>query len=236
MTNGCLPVVGIYGAGKSGTAVARRALAAGYPVNIASSHPAAETQFIADIVTPGASGVDSGELAARSELLLIAVPLRGFLGLPLEQMAGHAVIDMMNYWPPTDGIIPEFDGTDIPSSVIVRDALPSSVRLVKTLNHIGYHEIDAAEPSTSPSERLAVGVAADDPDAALEVAEFLTRLGYDPVSVGDLERSRILQPRGPVFGAHTTALRFRALIRGDLIANVSEPPRSTNDSGRRRAI
>lgn len=212
-----LPVVGIYGAGKSGTAVARRALAAGYRVNIASSHPAVQTQFIADVVAPGATGVDSSELAARSDLLLLAVPLRRFRELPLEQMAGHTVIDLMNYWPQSDGIIPEFDTAETPSSIIVRDALPSSVRLVKTLNHIGYHEIDDADPSSSAPGRLAVGVAADDPEAALEVAEFLTRLGYDPVRAGDLDRSRILQPGSAVFGAHTTAPHFRELLLDNLI-------------------
>jgi 8-hydroxy-5-deazaflavin:NADPH oxidoreductase len=48
------PVIGIIGAGKSGTAIARLALGAAYPVMIAASGSADQTAMMTDIVTPGA--------------------------------------------------------------------------------------------------------------------------------------------------------------------------------------
>jgi 8-hydroxy-5-deazaflavin:NADPH oxidoreductase len=53
------PVIGIIGAGKSGTAIARLALAAGYPVRIAASRPAGETATMTDIVAPARSPATS---------------------------------------------------------------------------------------------------------------------------------------------------------------------------------
>jgi UDP-N-acetylmuramoylalanine-D-glutamate ligase len=51
--------VGIFGAGKSGTAIARRAVDAGYTVKIAASGPADQTAMITNIVTPGVIATDS---------------------------------------------------------------------------------------------------------------------------------------------------------------------------------
>jgi predicted dinucleotide-binding enzyme len=199
------PVIGIYGAGKSGVAIARRALESGYRVKIATSAPASETAMIASIVTPGAIAVDTADVAAGSDIVVIAVPLRKFRELSLDQLDGRVVIDVMNYWPPIDGTLPEFDGTDTPSSVIVQGALPAGTRLVKTFNHLGYHQMeDLARPTGEPG-RIGLGVASDDTDAATTVMEFIDAVGFDPVFIGSLDHSAVLQPETPLFGSAFTA-------------------------------
>lgn len=132
--------------------------------------------------------------------MILAVPLRKFRRVPLGLLAGRTVVDVMNYWPPIDGVLPEFeDGR--PSSEIVRDALPPTSRLVKTLNHIGYHEIEElAHPAGSP-ERVALALAGNDSGAVGVVARFVDELGFDPVLAGSLAESARLQPGSPVFGA-----------------------------------
>jgi predicted dinucleotide-binding enzyme len=149
---------------------------------------------------------------------VLAVPLRAWRSLPLAQLAGRVVVDVMNYWPPVDGILPEFQ-TDRPSSQIVRDGLPPTARLVKTFNHIGYHDIEElARPAGSP-DRVAVAIAGDDPEAVALVAQFVDDLGFDPVPVGDLAASLALQPGSPIFGAN--------LDRDALLAAI-EPARQPN--------
>ncbi|WAP50670.1 hypothetical protein OL239_11600 [Arthrobacter sp. ATA002] len=115
----------------------------------------------------------------------------------------------MNYWPPIDGVLPEFDYSDRPSSAIIQDALPATTRLVKTFNHLGYHQMeDLARPTGDP-ERVALGVASDDATAAHAVMDFLDATGFNSVYIGGLSHSTILQPGTPLFGAALNAQRFR---------------------------
>ncbi|MFV4914651.1 NAD(P)-binding domain-containing protein [Microbacterium lacticum] len=195
-------VIGIIGAGKSGVAIARLALDAGYTVKIASSGPARDTAVMTDIVSPGAIAVDIADLADGVDIVVLAVPLRRFRDLPLHLLAGHTVIDVMNYWPPIDGRLPDFESTDRPSSVIVQDALPSSI-VVKTFNHLGYHQMeDLARPAGTPG-RVGLGVASD--DIAATVMEFVDSVGFDPVHIGTLNDSVLLQPETSLFGTALNA-------------------------------
>ncbi|GIJ29599.1 NADP oxidoreductase [Micromonospora qiuiae] len=210
-TTGPIRTIGIFGAGKSGIAIARQALAAGYNVRITTSGPAERTALVAAILTPGAIAVDGQHLADGTDLVVLAVPLRAWRELPLALLAGRIVVDVMNYWPPADGILPEFE-TGRPSSEIVRDGLPPDARLVKTVNHIGYHEIEElARPAGSP-DRVALAVAGDDTGAVALVSQFIDDLGFDAVAVGGLAASAVLQPGSAIFGAN--------LGRDDMLAAI----------------
>ena len=68
--------------------------------------------------------------------MVITVPLRRFTDLPLSLLADRIVIDVMNYWPPVNGLLHELQHPRRPSSVLVRDAPASTTRLVKTFNLI----------------------------------------------------------------------------------------------------
>lgn len=210
--SGPAETIGILGAGKSGVAVARRALAAGYRVLLATSRPAARTAFVTRILAPGAGAADAAGLLDQADVVLLAVPLRRWRQLPLDRLAGKVVVDLMNYWPPADGDLPEFEDANRSSSEVVRDGLPPTARLVKTLNHIGYHEIEElARPAGAP-DRVALAVAGDDPDAVAEVARLVDDLGFDPVVLDTLAAGAALQPGTAVFGADLDAAALRAAL------------------------
>jgi predicted dinucleotide-binding enzyme len=122
------------------------------------------------------------------------------------------VVDAMNYWPATDGRLALLDREGIGSSEVVAHRL-SDARVVKTLNHIGYHELESHARPTGSVDRRAVGVAGDDPDAVTTVASFVERLGYDAVPVGRLSDGRVLRPGGPVFGAVLGRDDFQHAVR-----------------------
>ena len=90
-----LRTIGILGAGRVGTAVARQALKAGYEVKIATAKSASEISLIVEIITPGAIAVDVAE-AASADLVVIAVPLHKYRTLDPELLAGLTAIDVMN--------------------------------------------------------------------------------------------------------------------------------------------
>jgi len=79
------------------------------------------------------------------------------------------------------------------SSEIVQRRLARST-VVKTLNHIGYHDMeDDRRPAGSP-ERRALGVAGDDRGAVEAVAEVIEVIGYDAVRLDSLSAGRVLEP------------------------------------------
>jgi predicted dinucleotide-binding enzyme len=219
--------IGIFGAGKSGSAIARRALAVGYPVTIATSGPADRVELITSIVTPGAATADASELASRADIVVLATPLRRFRELPLDTLGGLIVIDLMNYWPPVDGALDEFEDSPEPSSLTVARALPPTARLVKTLNHIGYHQMEDLAAPPRRRDRIAVGISADDANSARAVATFVDRLGFEPVMTGDLAHSHLLEPGSAAFGSHVDQEAFRGLLLTELTRTPIATPALT---------
>lgn len=202
--------IGILGAGRVGTAVARQALQTGYEVKIATAKPAAEIAMIVEIITPGARAVDAAE-AAAADLVVLAVPMHKFQSLDRAALAGRIVIDTMNHWAPIDGEIPALEADPRSTSEVVQDFLAGS-HVVKTLNHIGYKEFETlARPAGDP-DRRALALAGDHEAARAAVGMFLDRLGYDPVDAGPLAAGRAFQPDTPVFATTHSAARMAGLL------------------------
>jgi predicted dinucleotide-binding enzyme len=129
------------------------------------------------------------------------MPLHRFLRMDPNDLSGKLVIDAMNYWPPTDGKLPPpLDDEDIGTSEVIAERL-NNATVVKTLNHVGYHELEIYAQPHGSADRRALGVAGDDPDTVATVNAFIDRIGYDAVPLGPLGAGRVLQPGGPVFGA-----------------------------------
>ena len=202
----------VLGAGHVGPVIARLAIRAGYPVAIATSGDPEDIALITELVIPGAQPRWASDAVADADIVVLAIPLHRFGDIDPALLDGKVVVDAMNYWPASDGVLNAFE--DGGSSEIVARRLPGST-VVKALNHIGYHELeDRARPARDP-DRRAAGVASDDAAAAATVARVVDRIGYDPVRLGSLRAGRALQPGGPVFGAVLTLPGFELAVRED---------------------
>jgi len=202
----------VLGAGHVGPVIARLALKAGYRVDIATSGDPEDIALITELVIPGAQPRWSADAVADADIVVLAIPLHRFLELDPMLLNGKLVVDAMNYWPASDGVLKAFD--DGGSSEVVARRLAGST-VVKALNHIGYQVLeDRARPAGAP-DRSAAGVAGDDPAAVAATAGLVDRIGYDPVRLESLRAGRVLQPGGPVFGVVLTQPEFEQAVRQD---------------------
>jgi 8-hydroxy-5-deazaflavin:NADPH oxidoreductase len=199
----------VLGAGHVGPVIARLAIRAGYPVAIATSGDPEDIALITELVIPGAQPRWAIDAIADADTGVLAMPLHRFLDVDPAPLSGKLVVDAMNYWPASDGVLSVF-GEGGSSEIVARRLAGSTV--IKALNHIGYHELeDRARPAGAP-DRRAAGVAGDDPAAVAAVAGLVDQIGYDPVRLDSLRAGRLLQPGGPVFGTVLTRPEFEQAI------------------------
>ncbi len=206
-----LPRLGIIGAGKVGTTIARAAVTAGYDVAMAGSGSVDRIALTVDVLAPGARAATTGEVVAHADLIVLAVPTHRFRELPRDLFAGKTLVDAMNYWEPIDGEDAELASSDLGSSVVVQEFF-ASARVVKSLNQLGYHEFEEGRRATGSPGRIAIAAAGDDPAALAAVLQLIDRLGFDALSVGPLAAGVILGPDGAAFGVGYPAGELAALL------------------------
>lgn len=203
--------LGIVGSGKFGTTLARAAIASGYDVAISGSGPADDIALTIDVLVPGARAATTDEVVRHAGVIVLAVPTHRFRELRRDLFAGKILVDAMNYWQPVDGDDAELTASEDGTSMIVQERFPSA-RVVKSLNQLGYHQLEDTQRPKGASDRIAIGAAGDDHLAVRAVMRLLDRLGFDPVDAGPLSNGLALEPDGSPIATTYSADQLSKLI------------------------
>src|SRR5690606_16068649 len=152
--------IAVLGVGRVGSAVARTAIRAGHEVLVAGSGAAEDIALLTRIVMPGAVAATAEAATRAADIVVLAVPLHKHRSVDPAPLAGKVVIDAMNWWTPVDGSRENRDQDDTRTSEVVAQHFDGS-RLVKSLNHIGYHGLEEhGRPAGAPGRR-ALAIASD---------------------------------------------------------------------------
>jgi predicted dinucleotide-binding enzyme len=200
--------IGLIGAGRIGSQVARLAVANGYEVVISNSRG---PESLAEIVTelgPKARAVTVVEAAQAGDIVVVTIPLKNYRAVPVEPLVGKIVIDTNNYYPDRDGHIPELDNESTTTSELLQTHLPES-KVVKAFNHIYAAQLTTDGRPTGTKNRRALVIAGDDPDAKDVVTRLLDQFGFDTVDAGPLSEGWRIQRDTPGYGPRRTAEELR---------------------------
>ena len=190
--------IGIIGAGAIAQALAKRLIAADYPVILSNSRGPASLERVVATLGPGASA-GTVEDAATPGIVIIAAPwsqLPGTLGR-FDHWNDRILIDTTNPIEPPHYTMAELGGRS--SSELVADLVPGA-RLVKAFNTLT-PAVLALDPREAGGRRV-IFYSGVDAAAKATFNDVLTSCGYAGVDLGDLATGGRLQqfPGGPLPG------------------------------------
>ncbi len=203
-----MATIGLIGAGKIGSQVARLAVKNGHDVVLSNSRGPETLSALVKELGPGARAGTPVEAAKAGEIVVVTVPLKAYRQVPVEPLAGKVVIDTNNYYPNRDGHIPELDDESTTTSALLQAHLPQS-KVVKAFNHIYAAELTTHGQPAGTKNRRALAIAGDDPEAKKTVTRLLDQFGFDTVDAGPLEEGWRIQRDTPGYGPRRNADELR---------------------------
>jgi hypothetical protein len=203
--------IGTIGAGNIGSTLGTLWVKSGHPVLFSSRH-AEQLKPLADGLGPLARTGTVSDALAFGDVLLMAVPYGAYPQIAKDygkDFVGKIVIDAGNAVISRDGEIAKparENGVGLTSAKLFPGA-----RIVRAFNILGSGRV--ASLSNRPEGRIAIPMAGDDPEA-LKVASTLVRdAGFEPLILGSLQRSKVFEQGGPLYGAQMSPQEMREKLK-----------------------
>jgi 8-hydroxy-5-deazaflavin:NADPH oxidoreductase len=203
--------IGIIGAGNIGGTMARLWVKADHPVLLSSRHPE-EIKPLADSLGALARAGTVRDALAFGDVILMAVPYGAYPQIAKDygkDFAGKIVVDAGNAVIARDGEIAKparENGVGLTTAKLFPGA-----RIVRAFNILGTGRLK--EMANHPGSRFAIPVAGNDQEALKVVSALVREAGFEPVIVGSLERSKLFEQGGPLYGAQMSADEMREKLK-----------------------
>jgi predicted dinucleotide-binding enzyme len=180
--------IAVIGMGNVGTALGRRWTEAGHDVTFCVRDPD-DAQKRAAVEDMKAS-IDSVQSAAKAEVILLAVPWRAASDAlkAAGDLSGKVLLDCTN---PVDADFTHLTIGHTTSAGEEVARLVPQARVVKIFNTNGAKNM--ADPDYG-GHKVSMLYAGNDADANRLAAQLAAEIGFEPIELGPLEYSRLLEP------------------------------------------
>ena len=206
-----MTTIGLIGSGHIGTAIARQAIAQGHDVVLSNSRgPETLADLVAELGEHASAGT-AAEAGAAGDFVVVTVPFKNYLDVPVAPLAGKVVIDTNNYYFERDGRYPDLDEGRTSVSELLAAHLPAS-RIVKAFNAIQAAHIVSEGKPAGAVDRRALAIAGDDAAAKQVVTDLIDSFGFDVVDAGPLAEGKRFDRDRPAYGAELGAAALREAI------------------------
>lgn len=203
--------IGIIGSGNIGSTLGTLWVKAGHQVLFSSRHPENLKQLV-DSLGPLARAGTVEQALSFGDVVFIGVPYGAYPQIGKDyakEFVGKIVIDAGNAVLARDGEIGKAareNGVGLTSAKLLAGA-----RIVRAFNIMNFRKV--ANLSNRPEGRIAMPMAGDD-QQALKIASGLVRdAGFEPVILGSLQRSKVFEQGGPLYGAEMSAQEMRERLK-----------------------
>ena len=202
--------IGIIGSGRIGSTFGGLWAKAGHEIMFSDRDPENAKRAAESIGARARAGTVE-EAVAFGDAVLIAVPYGALPAIAQQvgaQLKGKVVIDPNNPVPSRDGemaVAAKEKGAAVSTAALLPGA-----RLVRAFNSWGYQTM--AREANRPAPRMAIPVAADDPQALKLGVQLVRDAGFDPVPAGSLAASKAFDLGSSVSGKVMTAVELRKAL------------------------
>ena len=188
--------IGIIGSGSIGSILAGYLTALGHQVLIANSRGPESLREIA--AKTGAIPVAAAEAARAADLIIIAVPAKAIVNLPIDILSASKsiIVDAGNYYPSRDGQIVDIQA-GLTDSEWVAKVIDHQV--IKAFNNIVAPSLASKVASAGSPNRIALSVAGNEDAQKQAVMKLIDKIGFDAIDAGSLSESWRQQPGAPAY-------------------------------------
>ena len=188
--------IGIIGSGNIGSTLARYLTALGHQVKIANSRGPETLSEIADKTS--ATPVTTAEAAAVKNLVIIAIPTKAMVTLPIDILSASEaiIVDAGNYYPSRDGQIADIEGGLTDSEWVAKTI---GHPIIKAFNNIVAPSLASKAVSAGSADRIALAVAGNNEEQKQAVIKLIDKIGFDAIDGGLLSESWRQQPGEPAY-------------------------------------
>ena len=202
--------IGVIGSGRIGSTIGGLWVKAGHEVMF-SDRDQEQVKRAIDGLGPRARAGTVHEAASFGDAVLVAVPYAALPAIRDEvgiRLRGKVVIDPNNPVPSRDGEM-AIAAREKGAAVSTAALLPGT-KIVRSFNAWGYATM--AREANRPAPRMALPVAADDPEALKVGMRLVSDAGFDPVNAGSLASSKAYDLGSSVSGRVMTAEEMRKAL------------------------